>query len=170
MKDFYDLFVKELKHIYSAENQLVIALPKLIHAAHSTELKAAIRHHLKETKQQVKRLDAIANELGINIQGGKSDGLAGILKDGSKALRFHLEPAARDAAIIFNAQRIEHFEIASYGNLKAMAKSLDLAYVEKLLNATSEEESNANKKLNQIAKGTFFHSGINKTAYQRLAA
>lgn len=170
MKDFYDLFVKELKHIYSVENQLVDTLPKLIKVAHSPKLKEALRHHLKETKEQVKRLDAIAHELGTYIGGAKSAGLAGILKDGEKELKFHLDSASRDAAIIFAAQRVEHFEIASYGVLKAIAKHLDLDYVLKLLEVSSEEEAKANKKLNEIALGSVFNSGVNDKAYKRFAA
>lgn len=170
MKDFYDLFVKELKHIYSVENQLVETLPKLIKAAHSPKLKEALRNHLKETKDQVKRLDAIAHELGTYIGGAKSAGLAGILKDGEKELKFYLDSASRDAAIIFASQRVEHFEIASYGILKAIAKHLDLDYIGKLLRESSEEEAKANSKLNEIAEGSVFISGVNDKAYKRIAA
>ena len=169
MKNFYNLFIKELQNVYSVEKQIIAALPKMIEGASSSKLKEALRHHLKETKEQLKRLNTIALELGEGITGFKSDAIAGLIKDGSKVLRAHYDKPSKDAAIISACQRIEHYEIAVYGVLKALARHLNLRHVEELLIETAKEEGHANKTLTELAEGNLFSSGINEKACKKVA-
>lgn len=169
MKDFYNLFVNELKRIYSAEKQIAAALPKLANAASSPKLKKAINHHLKETKVQIKRLEAIASEIDEKLSGLECQIMKNLLKEAADVSKFHYDRMAKDAALIHAAQRIEHYEIAAYGTLKAFAKQFKLKEVEKLLDQTAKEESHADKTLSKIAEGQFFKSGINAEACKRCA-
>lgn len=169
MKNFHDLFIHELSDIYSAELQIDNALPELIKKAHSKELKEALHKHHLETKKQIKRLDEIADELNVNLEGKKCDAIENILREGHKFLQAHFPHEISDAAIISSAQRVEHYEISVYGTLKSFAKHLELKNPEKLLNETFEEEKNADKTLNNIAYGTLFSKGINKEAARKTA-
>ena|ERR1700722_7603639 len=169
MKNFYDLFVVELQNMYNAEKQILTALPHLIEVASAGDLKEALRHHLKETKEQVSRLELIAEELDEKLVEGKSEGMAGLLKDGAKAGKARYDKAAKDAGIIAALQRVEHYEIAAYGVLKSLAKHLNLTGIEHLLQASSKEEGKANKKLNELAEGSYFSTGINDKACKRCA-
>ena len=133
MKDFYTLFISELKRIYSAEKQTVEALSHLVKAASAPKLKETFQHHLDETKNQVKRLETIATELEEDLSGNECDIMKSLLKDADKIIKAKYDPTTRDAALIIAAQRIEHYEIATYGSLKAFAKHFKLSKVEKLL-------------------------------------
>lgn len=169
MKNFQDLFIHELRDIYDAEVQIEKTLPELVKKAHSKELKEALHKHHLETKQQIRRLDKIAAELKIDLAGEECDAIKGILREGHKLLGKHYPPEVTDAAIIASAQRVEHYEMAVYGTLKAFAKHLELKNIEKLLDETSEEEGNADKTLTSIAMGTLFTTGINKEAARKTA-
>jgi len=169
MKDFYDLFIRDLKHIYNVEEQIVKALPDLAKAATSEKLKEALRHHLKETKEQVKRLEEISKELNQDLAGYECEVTHDLLKEAHKITRANYDHFVKDAALISAMQRIEHFEIACYGALKAYAKHFKLKKVEELLEESSKEEGNADKKLIEIAEGTLFTSGINTEAHKRCA-
>ncbi|HSW85915.1 MAG TPA: DUF892 family protein [Rhabdochlamydiaceae bacterium] len=169
MKDFYNLFVNELKRIYSAEKQIAAALPKLANAASSPKLKKAINHHLEETKVQIKRLEAIASEIDEKLSGLECQIMKNLLKEAADVGKFHYDRMAKDAALIHAVQRIEHYEIAAYGTLKAFAKQFKLKEVEKLLDHSAKEESHADKTLSKIAEGQFFKSGINTEACKRCA-
>lgn len=164
-KDFFDLFIDELRDMYSAENQLVGALPKLAKAANSKELKDAFKSHLKETKHQVERLDEIFQQLMVDPTGVECEGMKGLIKEGSEVLK-HFPKASdlRDAALIAAAQRVEHYEIAVYGTLRTYANHLEMSDIADLLQASLDEEGNANKKLTSIAEGSFFTEGINEKA------
>lgn len=169
MKDFYALFVQELKNIYSVEKQLIEALPKMATAAKSSKLKEAIRHHLQETKNQLERLEEIGLEINEDLRGYECVPLASMIKEAQKIIRSSFEPSVKDAALISGAQRVEHYEIACYGFLKSCAKHFKLEHVEKLLDESSKEEGNADKKLNEIADGTVFTSGVNDEAFKKCA-
>ncbi len=169
MKDFYDLFIDELKKIYSAEKQIVKTMPKIIKAAELNELKKALAHHLEESKQQIKRLDMIAKELKENFSGGTCTPIRELLKECEKFISGNYDPIVRAAALINSCQKIEHYEIASYGALKEHARYFKLFKVERLLEDSSHEEGNADKKLTELAKGTEQIEGINKMAYKRSA-
>lgn len=146
------LFVNELKDLYSAENQITKALPKMAKAATSNELRAAFESHLKETEGQVQRLERIFEILG-KAPGGKScKGMKGVLEEGSEVLEETEEGEVRDAAMISAAQRVEHYEMAGYGAVRAYAELLGQAEIAQLLQQTLEEEGAADKKLTQISK------------------
>jgi ferritin-like metal-binding protein YciE len=166
-KRFFELFVDELRAIYSAEKQIVEGLPKVINAATTKELKEALSKHLKETKNQVHRLEQIFSELGESPQGEFCEGLKGLLIECNEIIDRNDVDFVRDAALIGAAQKIEHYEIATYGTLKTFAKHLELANVEKLLQETLDEEGNANKTLTKIAEGSWISSGINAHAASR---
>jgi ferritin-like metal-binding protein YciE len=168
MKDFYSLFIKELKDIYDAEKQIMKALPEMIKSAHSSNLKEAFQQHLKETKEQVKRLESISQELNEDLAGGRNDVVKSLIMEGRKSKAF-TDPIVKDVALINAAQHIEHYEIASYGTLKAFAKHLKLTDVYNLLDDSSKEEGHANKTLNSIAEGSIFQKGVNDKACAKVA-
>ncbi len=163
-KDFYALFIQELKDIYNAEKQNVKALPIMAAAAHAPELKEAFRAHWKETKEHVQRLKQIARILGEDLSGSECNAMRGILKEAHKSLGMNYASPVRDASLISEAQRVEHYEIATYGTLKTFAHHLNYPRVEELLNLTIKEEGNTDKKLTKIAEGTIFSKGINVRA------
>lgn len=167
MKDIHDLFSRELKELYSVELQLVKALPELAKAAHHEPLKKAFTQHLEETKNQVKRLEEIGKELNIDIKGRECEVMKQLIKEGQEVIRADYNPEVKDAAIIHCAQKVEHFEIASYGTMKALANHLGLKSVEKLLHETSKEEGHADKLLSEIALGSFFKTGVNEKAVKK---
>ena len=167
MKGFYELFIIGLKEAYSCENQLVKAIPKMIKHATSSKLKEALQHHLKETKQQVKRLEQIAEELNESLSGPKNAVVFNLIKEGSRVAKYHFDPLVKDSALIGCAQQIEHYEIATYGFLKSCAKHLHLKQIESWLDESSHEEGGANKRLTEIAEGNLFREGINTQAYER---
>ncbi|HSX03423.1 MAG TPA: DUF892 family protein [Rhabdochlamydiaceae bacterium] len=169
MKDFYDFFIEELKKMYSAEKQITKAMPKVIKAAKSNNLKKALAHHLQETKTQVKRLEAVGKELKENLTGATCLPMKALLKEGEKYIKGKYESMVRDAALINCCQQVEHYEMACYGALKDHARNFGLFKVERLLEDSSQEEGNADKKLTEIAKGTQFSEGINKIACKRSA-
>lgn len=164
MKNFYDFFVKELQDVYNSELQLLQILPRMAQAAKATDLKEAFLHHLEETKNQVSRLEKIGKILKQDLRGELCKAMQGLVQEGQELLREPFEENTKDAALISAGQRIEHYEIAVYGCLKAYAHHLDLDEVETLLKETLKEEGAADKKLASLAEGGFFHAGINKKA------
>lgn len=170
MKDFHDLFVHELKDIYAAEVQIEKILPEMAKAAHLPKLKEAFRSHHQETKKHVQRLEKIADQLGITLKHCQCDAIEGILKEGKKLVKGDYPHEVRDAALIVAAQRVEHYEMAVYGILKAFAKHLKLNDIIKILDETSQEEGRADKHLTEIANGTLFSAGVNKKAAERKSA
>jgi ferritin-like metal-binding protein YciE len=147
-----ELFVDELKDLYSAEKQIVRALPKLAKATTSPELQRAILQHLEETKGQVGRLEKIAELLGKKLTGKTCAGMKGVLEEGSEVLEDTDKGTIRDAALIAAAQRVEHYEMAGYGSAREFAKLLRLTEVAALLDQTLAEEKAADKTLTGIAK------------------
>lgn len=169
MKDFYSLFIEDLKNIYDAEKQNVKALSEMIKAAHSPHLKELFQKHLKETKEQIKRLETIGKEIGENLKGAKNETVKNLLKEKQKIMKADFAPLVKDAALINAAQHVEHYEIASYGTLKAFAKHLRLSGVYNLLDDSAKEEGNMNKALTSIAEGNVFQKGVNDKACEKCA-
>jgi ferritin-like metal-binding protein YciE len=147
-----ELLIDELKDLYSAEKQIVRALPKLAKAASSPELQEALLSHLEETKAQVVRLEQIGEIVGKKLTGKSCVGMKGVLEEGSEVLEDTDKGLVRDAALISASQRVEHYEMAGYGSAREFAKLLGLRDVAALLDETLAEEKNADKKLSGIAK------------------
>jgi ferritin-like metal-binding protein YciE len=146
------LFIEELKDLYSAENQITKALPKMANAAASKELKKAFENHLRETEGQIERLEQICNIIGSNPKGKTCDGMKGVLEEGASMMHNAAAGDVRDAAMISAAQRVEHYEMAGYGTVRAYAELLGLSQCVKLLEETLEEEKAADQKLTSIAE------------------
>lgn len=160
-----ELFIEELGKAYTAEQRIVDALPKLIKSASDAELKEALTHHLRETENQVTRLDNIFSLLNITPEEWACDGIEGLLQEGERTIKNKSKSPALDAAIILSAQKVEHYEICMYGTLISFAKQLDYeSEIVDLLKESIKEEEAADKKLTKIAEGTFFTSGVNKEA------
>lgn len=146
------LFIAELKDLYSAENQITKALPKMVKAATSADLKKAFESHLRETEGQIERLVEICNILGTTPKGKSCAGMKGVLSEGSEMLQEVEEGDVRDAALISAAQRVEHYEMAAYGTVRTYAQLLGQPQVAKLLDETFEEEKAADQKLTSISQ------------------
>jgi len=146
------LFVEELKDLYSAEKQITKALPKMIKASESEELKAAFESHLEETNTHVQRLEQIGQILGKSLRGKTCDGMKGVLSEGSEVVEEVSEGIVRDVGIISAAQRVEHYEMAGYGAVHAYAILLGQDEIAALLEETLREEKAADSKLSKIAK------------------
>jgi ferritin-like metal-binding protein YciE len=153
MKTLHDLFVDELKDLYSAETQLTKALPKMAKAASSDELREAFLSHLKETEGQIKRLDKIFKKLDASPKGKKCKAMEGLVEEGKEAIELDAEDAVRDAALIAAAQRVEHYEMAGYGTVRTYAQLLDMEDAVELLQETLDQEGAADEKLTEIAQG-----------------
>jgi ferritin-like metal-binding protein YciE len=164
LQNLHDLFLEQLQDLYSAETQLVEALPKMASASSHEELRDAFEHHLAETREHVARLERIFSELGKEPGGEKCEGMAGLIKEGEEVLQMQGDPTVIDAALIAAAQRVEHYEIAGYGTVKTLADHLDLGEAKSLLDETLDEESKADTLLTKIATGGMFKTGINEKA------
>ena len=146
------LYVNELRDLYNAENQLLKALPKMAKAASSKELKGAFEKHLEQTETHVERLDKIFEELDESPKGKTCHGMKGLIEEGSEILKEDGEELILDAGIIVAAQKVEHYEIASYGSVRTFAKLLQRDKDAKLLQTTLDEESETNELLNELAE------------------
>ena len=148
------LFVEELRDIYNAENQLTKALPKMAKAASSEELKSAFQEHLEQTKEHMERLEEIFEEMGKKPTGKTCKAMKGLVEEGSEMMQEDGEDSVIDAAIIAAAQKIEHYEIASYGTVRAWAEQLGKDDAVDLLQQTLDEESETNEKLTELAESS----------------
>jgi ferritin-like metal-binding protein YciE len=156
-----DLYISELKDLYSSEQQLVKALPKIVKNVESQELSDAISNHLEETKNHVTRLEQIFASLGENPKGKKCVGMQGILEEGEETIG-EFEGSVLDAGIISGAQRVEHYEIAAYGSVCAYAELLERTEDLGVLKETLQEEKNADEKLTELSES------INQSALEGL--
>jgi ferritin-like metal-binding protein YciE len=147
-----DLFLHELKDLYSAENQLVKALPEMAQAATNPELKAGFEEHLEQTKGHVERLTKIGEQLGKKLTGHTCKAMEGLVEEGAELIDEDAEESVRDAGLIGAAQRVEHYEIAGYGTARTHADMLGFKKAARLLQQTLDEEERADKKLTQIAE------------------
>ncbi|MCB0061359.1 MAG: ferritin-like domain-containing protein [Caldilineaceae bacterium] len=159
-----DLYVDQLRDLYSAETQLIDALPKMAGAASSSDLKKAFQSHLDQTKSQKQRLEQIFSEMGTSPQGETCEAMKGLIKEGEEAIQLNGDPIVRDAALIAAAQRVEHYEMAGYGTVRTFADELGFSDAKTLLQITLNEEGDANKKLTSIAEGGFLSEGVNQKA------
>lgn len=159
MKTLKDLFLDELADMYDAERRIVKALPKMAKAATCPDLKAAIQSHLQETEGQVRKLDQVFNSFGLKAKGKTCEATVGLLAEGDEiAAEFKGSPAI-NAALISAAQKVEHYEIASYGCLHEWAEVLGNKEAAVLLKQILDEEKGANESLNELA-----HSSLNQEA------
>jgi ferritin-like metal-binding protein YciE len=151
LESLHDLYLYELKDLYSAEDQIVKALPKMIEKAESTDLRGALEHHLEETRGHVSRLEQVFQMHGEDAEKQKCKGMQGVLDEGDEMAGKNATPAVRDAAIISACQRVEHYEIAAYGTVRTYAEQLGHQRAAAVLKQTLDEELAADKKLTQIA-------------------
>ena len=152
MATLEDLYTDLLKDLYSAEKQLVKALPKMAKNAQSPDLQKALQEHLRQTEGQVERIERIFQELEGSPRGKKCVGMEGLIEEGNELLQEDVEPDVLDAGLIAAAQKVEHYEIAGYGTARAWAQRLGYDKAARLLQQTLEEESMANEKLTKIAE------------------
>src|ERR1700693_706410 len=145
------LYVEEMKDLYSAENQLVKALPKMAKASTSEDLRAGFEEHLNQTKEHVARLEKIFNALGESPKGKKCKGMDGLIKEGAEMIEEDPAPEELDAGLISAAQRVEHYEMAGYGCVSTYANLLGEDEAVSLLRETLEEEKETDKKLTQLS-------------------
>jgi ferritin-like metal-binding protein YciE len=151
VKNLEDLFLHELKDILDAERQITKALPKMIKAAENEDLKSAFEDHLAVTEEQVGRLETIFESLDKAPRGKHCSGMEGLLKEGDEMIKEEDKSSQLDAAMICAAQKVEHYEIASYGTLVEWAKLLGMDHAVELLHTTLDEEKQTDEKLTQIA-------------------
>ncbi len=155
------LFTAELKDLYSAENQILTALPKMVKAASSPDLKKGFEEHLQQTQGHVTRLESIFDEMGENPKGKMCKGMQGVLEEGAEMLKEDATPEVRDAGLISAAQRVEHYEMAGYGTCIAYANEIGNKNAASLLKATLSEEKQTNEKLTDLAE-----KKVNRSALQ----
>ena len=151
MATLEDLYMDMLKDLYSAEKQLVKALPKMAKNSQSSDLQRAFQDHLKQTEGHVERIERIFSDMEGSPRGKKCVGMEGIIEEGSELMKENVDPDVLDAGLIAAAQKAEHYEIASYGAARTWAERLGHNSAAQLLQQTLDEEGEANKKLTQIA-------------------
>jgi ferritin-like metal-binding protein YciE len=147
-----ELFVEQLQDLYSAESQLIKALPAMAKAAHSPALKAGFEGHFLQTKEHAARLEHIFEELGEEAAGKKCQAMEGLIKEGKEMISEKASPEVKDVGLIAAAQRVEHYEIAGYGCVRTYAKILGHKEASQTLQATLDEEAATDKKLTVIAE------------------
>ena len=162
LKSLHDLYVSELKDLYSAENQILKALPKMAQAASSPQLQQAFSEHLEQTRRQVERLDQIFERLGQKPTGKKCHGMEGLLEEGKEMMSENMEPDVMDASLIVSAQKVEHYEMAGYGSVRTYANMLGENEAAKMLQQTLDEEGETDKKLTQLAESVINREAINQ--------
>jgi ferritin-like metal-binding protein YciE len=150
-ENLHELFVDELKDIYDAEKQLTKALPKMAKAADSPDLRAAFEEHLEITRMQVNRLEEVFKSLGMAARGKTCEGMKGLIEEGQEMMEEIEKGPTLDAALISSAQKVEHYEIASYGTLATFAEIMGHQDAKDLLGQTLDEEKEADEKLTQVA-------------------
>jgi ferritin-like metal-binding protein YciE len=154
-KDSFDkLYVDQLRDVYNAEKQLTKALPKMVKAASNRELRSALEEHLEVTKRQVQRLEEVFRGLGRPATGKTCKGMAGLIEEGQEILEEDFEGDVLDAGIIAAAQKVEHYEIATYGTLRTFAETKGDTKTARILQEILEEEKEADRRLTELAEST----------------
>jgi ferritin-like metal-binding protein YciE len=148
------LYLEELRDLYSAETQILKALPKMAKAASDRQLQRAFTQHERQTQQHVKRLERIFKDLGKNPKGKKCVGMEGLLKEGQELIKEKPDPEVLDAGLISKAQHVEHYEIAGYGTVRTYARELGREQHADLLQQTLDEEGETDKLLTQLAESS----------------
>lgn len=151
LESMKDLLHHDLKDLYSAERQIIEALPKMIDACSDDELRSALEEHLEVTRKQKDRLEKISEDEGFDLKGHKCKGMEGLIKEGEELLEEDVDPDVLDAAIIEAAQRVEHYEIAAYGSARNHASRLGKSDVADELQRTLDEEGEADERLTRLA-------------------
>jgi ferritin-like metal-binding protein YciE len=159
-----DVLQEELEDLYSAETQLVTALPKMAQAAHHEPLRDAFQTHLEETRGHVTRVEEALGELGVAMPTEVCKAMQGLIAEGEELIDKGGDPLACDAALIGAAQRVEHYEIAAYGTARQLAADCGYDGIRDLMDQTLDEESQADKLLTKIATGGMFKAGVNQQA------
>jgi ferritin-like metal-binding protein YciE len=152
LKTLEDLFIHELKDLYSAEQQLIKALPKMAKAASSAHLREGFEEHLEQTKEHAVRLEKILSNLGHGHRGTKCKAMEGLVEEGKELIDEDASPEVKDAGLIAAGQRVEHYEIAGYGTACTFAQLLGHSEAEELLQQTLEEEKQTDEKLSELAR------------------
>src|ERR1700757_316079 len=147
-----DLYIHELKDLYSAEKQLIRALPKMAKAAKNQQLAAGFQQHLEQTKEHAARIEKILSEHKQSTRGSKCRGMEGLIAEGAEMIEEEADPEVKDAGLISAAQRVEHYEIAGYGTVRTYAELLGDKEGAKLLQTTLQEEEETDKELTKVAK------------------
>jgi ferritin-like metal-binding protein YciE len=163
-KNMQDLLIEELRDIYHAEKQLTRALPKMARAASNEQLKQAFTQHLEETQGQIERLEQVFEKLDTRTRGKHCHAMEGLIEEAKEIMEMGLAPELQDVALIAAAQKVEHYEIAGYGTLHALAQSAGLDEVAQLLEQTLNEEKKTDQLLNELAI-----NDVNKKAMQAAA-
>ena len=158
-----NLYISELRDLYSAENQLLKALPKMAKGASSPELKNAFEQHLEQTKGHVERLEQLFEQLDENPKGKTCQAMKGLIEEGSEILKEEGEDSVLDAGMIVAAQKVEHYEIASYGSVRTFANLLGQDEAARLLQSTLDEESETNEILNRLAETVVNPEAVTET-------
>ena len=159
-----DVLQEQLEDLYSAETQLIAALPKMAQAAHHDPLREAFEHHLEETRDHLKRVKDALGEIGVASPTEVCMGMKGLIAEGEQMIEMGGDPTALDAALIAAAQRVEHYEIAAYGTARQLAGDCGFDAIKELMDQTLDEESQADKLLTKIATGGMFKAGVNQRA------
>ena len=147
-----DLFISQLEDLYDAEQRLTTTLPKMAEAASSLELKQAFQRHLGQTNRHVSRLEGIFHSLGVEPKRETCQAMKGLISDGAEMIDAEGDPAVKDAALIAAAQRVEHYEMAGYGTVRAFAMHLGLPEAARTLQETLDEEAYTDKILTDLAE------------------
>jgi ferritin-like metal-binding protein YciE len=151
IKSLRDLFIHQLRDLFSAEKQLVKALPKFAKAATNEELKETFEEHLRKTEEHVERLEQIFEALEISSRGDRCAAMEGLIAEAQSLMKEEMPPAVLDAALVACAQRVEHYEIAAYGSARTFAEVLDIDEATDVLEETLEDEKEADIKLTELA-------------------
>jgi len=167
LESLEDLFVHHLNMLRDAESVIIDALPKMIDAAHSEELKEGFQQHLKQSQQQLSRLDEVMDNLGYSTMNVPCRAMRAIIEEGEEIANSPGDPDVKDAALIAAAQAVEHYEIAAYGTVRTFARQLGYDEAADLLQETLNQEGDTDKKLTRLAEGSLFTSGINEEAARK---
>lgn len=152
LESLKDLYLEQLKDLYSAETQLLDALPKMAEGASASDLKQAFSAHHRQTQEHVRRLERLFQDLGESPKGHTCEGMKGLIREGDEMLRMQGEPSVLDAGLIACAQRVEHYEIAGYGTVRTYAELLGRDEHVTLLERTLDEEEETDELLTRLAE------------------
>lgn len=164
MHTLHDVFIEELQELYDAENQIVMALPKMAEAASHADLKAAFEEHLLQSQDHIERLEEISENLDLKMTGKTNKVVQELIAHGEEIIKTEGDMAVKDAALIAAAQKVEHYEISGYGTATAWAKEMEHEEATKLLAETLKEEKATDEKLSKLAQGGLITEGVNEMA------
>lgn len=164
LKTLHDVYVHGLKDIYSAEKQIIEALPKMINQARDADLQKAFSDHLEQSQTHLEHVSRLLSALNVNPGNVKCEGMEGLIKEGEEVTKTAGSPAAKDAALIAAAQRVEHYEMAAYGCCRTYARLLGYDDAADTLQTILDQEGDTDQHLTKLAEGGFLTEGINQEA------